>query len=225
MNGERTRLIGALALLFAANAARASSVGLLGGPASNGSATHSTGERELVTLVRSAGLLVGRPRSSTLRMIVIDAPADDTARMIVREVQHWSGRRSLVLTAPAALASQVRRVSLYLRPREAEFVVIESFGGMSVRHSPQRVSVASEAATGDGELANDADLLAVAASGLGPFWLVEDGEAAPGSAHSARALMGKDDARALLPTAAAVALLLLGRAVSLWAHRRDRRVG
>ena len=215
----------AVILVLALGLASASSLGVIVGAPSGGASAEGSGVRERVPLVRSGGLLVGRPTQSVVQMVVIDAPDVGADHLLMREIRMPDGRHSVLFTAPSPLASQVRRTSLYVKEDGRKWRVLESVDGQTLSHDAHPVAVARGEVGGAGDDVLN-PLLGFAVNGLGPYWLVDEGfvVSAPDGAQTARSLLGLEPVRAILYIGATVLLLMLGRMVSLWAHRRDRHV-
>lgn len=221
-----TRFAVAVIVLFALGSAAASSLGVIIGAPSAGASAEATGVREHVPLVRSGGLLVGRPTKSVVRLVVVDAPDVGVDHLLMREIRMPDGRYSVLFTAPSALANRVRRTSLFVSEDSRKWTVLESVGGRTLSHVGHPIAVAIGNAGGaDDDVLEH--LLGFAVSGLGPYWLVEEGfvGGASDAAQTARSLLGFEGPRAISYLGATVLLLMLGRMVSLWAHRRDRYAG
>lgn len=213
----------AVILVLAFGWASASSLGVIVGAPSGGASAEGSGVRERVRLVRSGRLLVGRPTQSVVQLVVIDAPDAGADHLLMREIRMPDGRHSVLFTAPSGFANRVRRTSLYVREDGRNWTVLESVDGRTLSHDAHPVAVArGNAGAADDDVLNP--LLAFAVSGLGPFWLVDEGTvvSAPDAAQTARSLLGLEAVRALSYIGGTVLLLMLGRMVSLWAHRRDR---
>lgn len=213
----------AIILVLAPGLASASSLGVIVGAPSGGASAEGSGVRERVPLVRSGGLLVGRPTRSVVQLVVIDAPGVGADHLLMREIRMPDGRHSVLFTAPSGLANQVRRTSLYVREDGRKWTVLELVDSRTLSHDAHPVAVARGNAGGaDDDVLNP--LLGFAVSGLGPFWLVDEGfvVSTPDAAQTARSLLGLEAMRAISYIGAIVLLLMLGRMVSLWAHRRDR---
>ncbi len=205
--------------------ASATSIGVIVGAPSFGASAEASGVRERVALVHSGGRLVGRPKLSAVQLLVIDAPNVGVDHLLMREIRMLDGRLSVLFTAPAALTGQVRKMSLYLKEDGRGWVVLESLEGRTLSHASHPVAVARSDADGAGGEVLD-QLLGFSVEGLGPFWLVDENSAAMArdTGQAARSLLGHGAVRALSYIGVTVLLLILGRILSLWAHRQDRHV-
>jgi len=214
----------AICLLLLSTSVVASSIGTMNGGLVAGGGADSTGYRERIELSRSGGLLVGRPKHSSIELITINAPEIADGHLILREIKPSAGRSSLLFSAPDSLVKNTRRITIYLPHDNEDFIFLEAYGGKWIKHELQPFSrtLKSKGSAVEGEL------LAVSVHGLGPFWLLENGSSttfdplAENSHQSARLLLGGDLKVALQPLAIAILFLVFGWGISLLVHRLDR---
>ena len=74
-----------------------------------------TGLREMVELSATGGLLVGNPKNSMVKLITVSVtkPHSD-GRIIIRELIAGNGAKTLAITAPDSLVSDIRRINIFI---------------------------------------------------------------------------------------------------------------
>lgn len=131
-------------------------------------AADDTGARERVELVGTGNILSGRPKHESIELITVCAPGCDDGHLILRELEHSDGRRSLLLSAPAPLVKKTRRAMIYIKHPSKNLVLLEYAGGSWQQRRPQPFRVAAQAHYGTPQK----DLLAFSVDGLGLYWLL-----------------------------------------------------
>lgn len=185
---------------------------------------NDTGVRERIELIPSGDLLIGRPTRSSVALLSVYAPGSKSGHVILRELQLLDGRKkSLLLTAPSPLGSQIRRVTIYVRHPSKDLVLFEPVGAVWEQREPHRIHVT----VGEDESATTQDLLAFSPNGLGHYWLLDStmiGLQSPFLPNpSARELLGGSMNRAVLPWTWSLVLLVASWVASLWIHNRQRQ--
>jgi hypothetical protein len=211
---------------------RSQPVSAIGGNATNGGAfmtkaAHDTGLREWVTLVAAGALLRGWPKHSSIALITVYAPGADSGHVIVRETVASDGKRSLLFNAPASLAQQTLRMTVYVKHHSKSLVLLADEEGRWKLRRPQSMRVASAGGHG----ASPDHLLAFSVEGFGVYWLLGgdiSGESRTVSTFqetAASSLVGGGLSRGVLPWLCSGLLLLAGWAMSRFIHRIEQRTG
>ncbi len=133
----------------------------------------NSSQRQLVRLSGHDGLLSGQPKESIVELITIELADDaDVVNLILREIELYDGRRTLLVGAPSLLESQLVRMTLYLKGSIEKPVLLEDTGAHWAPRQPQTVRVGHDGSP-------DETLSAFAFRRPGSFWVLS------GMAHSA----------------------------------------
>jgi hypothetical protein len=178
-------------------------------------ASRDPASRDWIALSGSDGILLGTPRGGRVRRIVVHAPGAEGGRLLLREADGGEGARSLLLAAPDDLAGRVRRATLYLEPGPSALQLWELRDGAWVDRPPVPLSLDLDGA------GHAQELVAYTTRGLGPCWLLPQGQAPP-APHAGPAPGGRVRS-GLLPIAAAVLLLGAGWALSRLVYALEPR--
>ena len=190
-------------------------------------ANYDTGKREWVQLISMGHILIGQPRHKDIILITIEAPGHKGGHLILRELLSPDNERILLLSAPPIMAEKIRHITLYVKHDTKNLTLLEYDNARWQRWKPRsRHMVEANSSSAIRE-----DISVFSMTGLGLYWLL-DGEASDASSTpittqdaSAFYLLGGSLSRGFLPWGVSVLLLIVGWAISRWAHQSQRHRG
>ena len=180
-----------------------------------------TGSRELIRLTKAGDLLVGRPKQSDIELITVDAPGMVEGHVIIRDISHADGSKSLLLAAPESFSGSTKRATIYVKNHSEKVVLLKHDGTSWIRHLPQAIEVIDTKERHSSHYS----FLAFPVNGFGSFWLLDAAEAhdtrtiAIPAGPSAEQLLGGGFSRGILLCVCAILLLSLGWAISKRTHK------
>jgi len=228
MTGKLERIIFvAVSLIIMAQSVYGSGGGVTNVGGFSIAANDDTGSRQRVALRSVSGLLWGTPNHNLIELITIYAPDINSSHLILRELKHPDGNRSILFSAPKLLLEKTLRANIYLKASSTKTRLFEDVGEKWECRQPVQLSVGTE----NNHEAAFRELLAYPVKGIGLYYLSESntgelvGPSKVPAYPSVSRSLGGSVSSGLLPWVCAAVLLLIGWAISYCLHIFERAKG